>query len=364
MRKRVCLLLLLAQCSIVAAQEPAIRETQVISIASGGFKGVLEHGDEFGHAIAFIGDLNRDGTPDIAVTAPDDTDGGGRWAWNGGAVWILFLGPDGNVRYHQKISALHGNVDLDTHQFGSGVASLGDLDGDGNTDLAVGAYQHPRNRNEGAVYILFLNTDGTVKRSTIIESSAHARSFGSSIARLGDLDEDGNPDIVVGASLDGIDGSAWLVSIDSTGSGTRQIMIRHGFDSEAVSSYGAKVTNIGDVDGDGYPELAVHAGGAVHLLMMDFGLAVKRSYLFAGVGYPSGVGDIDGDGIPDMGCSGGIIFLNGDGSEKSRSGANLSNACRIGDVDGDGVDDLAMGVRGYRADETTPGGVLIRFMER
>ena len=58
-------------------------------------------------------------------------------------VWVLFLNPDGTVKSHQKISNTEGSITdlLDNYDaFGSSVASLGDLDGDGVADLAVGAY--------------------------------------------------------------------------------------------------------------------------------------------------------------------------------------------------------------------------------
>ena len=80
-----------------------------------------------------------------------------------GAVWILFLNSDGTVKGHQKISATHGGFSgtLGDHDhFGGSVADLGDLDGDGLPELAVGARRdddggvHPDDK--GAVYILDL----------------------------------------------------------------------------------------------------------------------------------------------------------------------------------------------------------------
>ena len=83
-------------------------------------------------------------------------------------MWILFLNPDGTVKFHQKISdtqgGFTGTLD-DNDRFGISVASLGDLDGDGVGDLAVGAHYdddgglEPR-RGVGAVS---QRTDGTVK---------------------------------------------------------------------------------------------------------------------------------------------------------------------------------------------------------
>ena len=93
--------------------------------------------------MANVGDLDGDGVTDLAVGAYCDDDGG----TNRGAVWMLFLNADGTVKAHQKISDTEGNFTgmLDDGDcFGCSVASVGDLDGDGVTDLAVGACRRRR----------------------------------------------------------------------------------------------------------------------------------------------------------------------------------------------------------------------------
>ena len=108
----------------------------------------------------------------------------------------------GTVLSHQKISDTQGgfrgildNDDL----FGASVASLGDLDGDGVTDLAVEAhFDDDGGTNRGAVWILFLNADGTVKSHQKISDTQGGFTgildnedfFGISMAALGDLDGD------------------------------------------------------------------------------------------------------------------------------------------------------------------------------
>ena len=172
----------------------------------------LDNSDYFGGGGAAIGDLNGDGVFDLAVGAyQDENETGGDSSE--GAVYILFMNVNGSVNSSVKItdgSAGFNPVGLDANdQFGNGVANIGDLDGDGTIDLAVGAvYDENIEISEGAVYILFMNANGTVKNHTKISdglggfypSALNSSSFfGASITGLGDLDSNGVLDIAVGA---------------------------------------------------------------------------------------------------------------------------------------------------------------------
>ncbi len=139
-----------------------MKSHQKVSDTQGGFTGTLGNSDSFGSSACSLGDLVGDGVGDLAVGANGDDDGG----FNHGTVWVLFLNTDGTVQSHQKISSTQGGFTgtLDNADyFGSSLAVLGDLDGDGVGDLAVGTISDDGGFDRGAVWILFLNTDGTVK---------------------------------------------------------------------------------------------------------------------------------------------------------------------------------------------------------
>jgi len=285
-----------------------VKSHQKISDWQGGFTGILFSGDFFGASVASPGDLDGDGVQDLAVGAYRDDDGGA----NRGAVWILFLNTDGTVKSHQKISDTEGGftgiLGFEDH-FGISVASLGDHDGDGVSDLAVGAFgDDDGGSGRGATWLLFLNTNGTVKshqKISATEGGFHGILddedwFGMSVASLGDLDGDGVGDLGVGAYRDddgGTDrGALWVLFLDTDGTVKSHQKISStegGFTGILNDSdfFGYSVASLGDLDGDGLTDLAVGAKwdddgglnrGAVWVLFLD--------------GVPSCPADFDGDG--------------------------------------------------------------------
>jgi hypothetical protein len=245
----------------------------------------------------------------------------------------------------------HFNSDGTETGFGYAAGFLGDVDGDGVGDYAVGAFDAAPG---GETYVWSGRT-GALLYTLFAERAADE--FGADLGPVGDLDGDGHADFFVVAPQAPQDqyltndGRVYLVS-GATGTVLRYF---DGTNFEGIRY----ACGMGDVDGDGVPDVAAYSfvyghahgySGATGALLWTVHQAVNEVFS----GPLAGVGDVNGDGVPDL-CLAGSGFLvqpwvgvysGVDGTEIYRTAKGASAVTTVPDVDGDGVREIVAGSQG------------------
>ncbi|MDP6540307.1 MAG: integrin alpha [Planctomycetota bacterium] len=171
----------------------------------GGIDGALIYmhsgdgiGDQMGSCVAGLGDVNNDGVPDYGGGAPLDDNNGN----NSGSAQV-WSGIDGSVLY-----AFNGNGA--DHQFGKSMAALGDVNGDAHADFIVGEWHDALIGHHAGSVTVFSGIDGSVIRQHFGQNADEE--FGQSVAGIGDYNGDGIGDYAVGAPGGGASGEVLLYS--------------------------------------------------------------------------------------------------------------------------------------------------------
>ncbi len=426
--KKLCLIFLflilaIGSLSIITYQNVSATSNEIVShtikINGTTLNGpVLSDGDQFGSSIANIGDLNGDGTPDMIVGAFSEYKSGDRT----GAMHVMYMNSNGSVSETRVISAATANVTLSGYlsNFGSSVAHIGNLNDVGTYDIVVGASSE--DSDIGAIHIIHLSNDTSVSKAIKINNNtlngpvlSIGDQFGVSIANIGDLNGDGISDIAVGAHNDdagGADrGAIHVMFMNRNGSVSNTIEINDNTTNGPALSdgdrFGFSIANIGDLNGDGVDDIAVGANadgvdrGVIHVMFMNRNGSVSNTIeinnntlngpvLSDGDRFGSSIaniGDLNGDGVDDIavganadGVNRGaihVMFMNSNGSvsntieinnntingpvlsDGNRFGSSIAN---IGDLNGDGVDDIAVGAYSITPDGDHFGSIHVLFM--
>jgi hypothetical protein len=281
----------------------------------------------FGYAVTRIGDFNGDGHEDFAVGSPQRDNG----PVDVGAAYIFFGGPGAdNTADVILIEPGAQAVDL----FGASIAPAGDVNGDGYSDVVVGATLSDTPAvDAGRAFVYF---GGAVPNGTadwILTGAAGGDQFGVVGGGI-DVNGDGYDDIVVGAphnDLAGNDVGRAYVFYGGPAPDAFADVIMTG---EAADNYfGGYVAGLGDVNGDGYGDWGVSATGWSYPVSFTY---VGRTYVF--------YGGTTGLSTPD-------IVVTGEQQNES-----LGNVAAGGDVNGDGYDDILVGSPGSDPLPTVGGG--------
>jgi len=365
-RRQSALLLLFALLLLILAPLAARSAAQSVLYTLPG----AAPNQMFGTAVAPAGDVDADGFPDFIVgAAGDDTAG-----VNAGAAFV----------YSGRTGALLWSWlgEQPGEELGDDVAGVGDVNGDGHDDVLVGAYRHDGvGLNSGRARV-FSGADGS--ELLVLDGTGVDDEFGIGVAGVGDLDGDGRPDVAVGAHHDDDNGfNSGSVRVVSGATGSQLFLF---LGDEMHDDLGHVLAGLGDIDGDAVPDVLVGLhdtpdpgqarvfSGADGAVLYNFTGSTNDDFYGHAV---AGPGDVDGDGVPDLligaslddttgsnagrawlhsGADGSIVFdWDGDAPDDG-FGASVSGA---GDWNGDGVRDVVVGIPG--ADPAGPGSSAARF---
>ena len=353
-----------------------------------------QDGAQFGNQVGTAGDVNGDGYSDVIVGAQyydNGEDNEGRAYVYHGSSTGLSATPNWIVEGNQPGAA-----------FGAWVGTAGDVNGDGYSDVVVGAifYDHPET-DEGRAFVYFGSPGGlsTTPAWTGESNQAGAR-YGGSVGTAGDVNSDGYSDIVVSAydydNGETDEGRTYVYLGSPNGPSLAPSWTAEG--NATLAEFGVTAATAGDVNGDGYSDVIV---GAWYL--HDSGGTISgRAYVYHGsasglsltpnctgegsqasgvFGRQSGTaGDVNGDGYSDVivgaqsaiggtwqayayygsttGLSATPNWIVDSGQPDSKFGQSASTA---GDVNGDGYADVIVGAHWYTGDQSGEGRVFVYY---
>jgi hypothetical protein len=331
----------------------------------GGLKWIGEaDGDLFGFAVAAGGDLDGDGLADLIVGAHDN-DSGGIVA---GAAYLLLS--DGELTDRDTVGdrvvadcKLIGEAAIDNA--GISVAGAGDVDGDGLSDVLVGARgQDGGVKDAGAAYLLRSTESLDHGCGTMSLADADLKLYGEAtddsaggwVSGAGDVDGDGHADVIISSfrhdpggvydkagaaylflsdgSLEGLVGAVSLSSADVKIIG-----------ESAEDQAGYPVTSAGDVDGDGRADLLVGARGS-----SVGGVGAGAAYLL----YASGAIDAAGS---TLNLKDADLKLWGESADDFAA----SSVATAGDVNGDALSDILVTARRNDAGGEDAGAAYLLY---
>ena len=236
--------------------------------------------DNFGFSVSSAGDLNGDGYGDLIIGAPLNDAGGA----NAGRAYIYFGGSIINTGVDIVLTGLAAG-----DQFGYSVSTAGDVNGDGYDDVIVGANLNDAGgSNAGRAYIYFGGISMNNVADIILTGAAGSDNFGSAVSTAGDVNGDGYSDVIVGANSNDAGGTnagrAYIYFGGSTMNSTADVLLTG---EAANDGLGTAVSTARDMNGDGYDDVLVSATGND-----AGGTNAGRAYVFFGGSLMNNTADV------------------------------------------------------------------------
>ncbi len=350
---------------------------------------------ELGREVGMAGDVNGDGYSDVLLAAHLYDDGqsneGAAWVYLGGANGLGDDGTPDNADWEVQSNQAGA-------KFGRSISTAGDVNGDGYSDILVGAYHWDDiYSNAGRAFVYHGGPYGPTATAAWTSSGSSTGTYGFAIAGAGDVNGDGYEDILLGDYFfdngHTNEGRALLFLGSATGPGSTA-----DWSFERNSDYGNlgfAVAGAGDVNGDGFADVIIGSPAALSTQPRAYvfhgsatGLGSTQDWLTAGQGSlnnygisVASAGDVNGDGYSDV-IVGDWRYTNGENNEGrayvyhgSASGLSTTadwtqesnqidaffgrDVSGAGDVNGDGFSDVAVGASNYDNGQTDEGSVFV-----